>query len=95
MDFSDMYKYTLATIDLNGKGIVDLELYKYELAAYLYVPPAELKPRPEQAIEISCGVPGTEIEEFIEGSKAKEELGLILGLLEREQDVYPGSNFKV
>ncbi len=95
IDFSDMYKSTLAIIDLDGKGLVYLDLYKYELAAYFYVPPEELKPKPEQAIEMSCGVPGTEDEEFIEGSKAKGEFEAFVKLLEQELDVYPGNNFRV
>jgi len=95
MDFSDMYKCVLALIDLNGVGIVELELYKYEVSAYLYVHPSELKPRPHYAIEISCGVPGTENEEFIEGSKAKEEFEMLGTLLEMTHAVYPGNNFEV
>lgn len=95
VDFSDMYKCTFAIIDLDGKGLVYLALYKYELAAYFYVPPSELKPRPKYVIEISCGVPGTENEEFIEGSKAKEEFEAFITLLEQEHDVYPGNNFRV
>lgn len=94
VDFSDMYKCTFAIIDL-GKGIVYLDLYQYELAAYFYVPQSELKPHPAYLIEISCGVPGTEDVEFIEGSKAKEEFEEFVKLLEQEHEVYPGNNFKV
>lgn len=94
VDFSDMYKCTFAIIDL-GIGLVYLDLYKYEIAAYFYVPPAELKPQPKHVIEISCGVPGTEDVEFIEGSKAIEEFEAFITLLEQEHDVYPGNNFRV
>lgn len=94
VDFSDMYKCTFAIIDL-GKGLVYLDLFKYELAAYFYVPPSELKPQPVQAIEMSCGVPGTEDVEFIEDSKAIEVFEEFITLLEREHDIYPGSDFRV
>lgn len=94
VDFSDMYKCTFAIIDL-GIGLVYLDLFKYELAAYFYVPPGELKPQPVLAIEISCGVPGTEDVEFIEGSKAIEEFEAFITLLEQEHDVYSGNNFRV
>ncbi len=94
VDFSDMYKCTLAIIDL-GTGLVYLDLFKYELAAYFYVPSGELKPQPVYAIEISCGVPGTEDVEFVEGSKAKEEFEAFITLLEQEHDVYSGNNFRV
>lgn len=94
VDFSDMYKCTFAIIDL-GIGLVYLDLFMYELAAYFYVPPSELKPQPVLAIEISCGVPGTEDVEFIEGSKATEEFEAFITLLEQEHDVYPGNDFRV
>lgn len=94
IDFSDMYKCTFAIIDL-GIGLVYLVLYKYEIAAFLYVPPAELKPKPVYEIEISCGVPGTEDEEFIEGSKVIEEFEAFITFLEQEHDVYSGNNFRV
>ncbi len=94
VDFSDMYKCTFAIIDL-GIGLVYLDLYKYELATYFYVPQSELKPQPVQAIEISCGAPGTEDVEFIEGSKAIEEFEAFITLLEQEHDVYSGNDFRV
>lgn len=96
VDFSDMYKCTFAIIDLGiGIGIMYLNLFQCELAAYYYVPPSELKPRPVYAIEISSGIPGTEDVEFIEGSKVIEEFEAVITLLEQEHDVYPGNNFRV
>jgi len=95
MDFSDMYKCSLVKIDLNGTGIVVLKLYKFELAAYLYVPPSELKPRPHYAIEVTTAIPATEDEEFIQGSKAIEELEIFGSLLEQTHVVYSGNDFEV
>ena len=48
-----------------------------------------------EGIEISCGVPGTEDVEFIEGSKAIEEFEVFITLLEQEHDVYSGNDFRV
>jgi hypothetical protein len=95
MDFSDMYKSVLAFISLNGKGLMRLEFYKYELAAYYYVPKEELKPQLQRLIEVSCGVPGTEDVEFIEGSIAKKEFEEFITLLESTLDVYSGNDFFV
>lgn len=95
MDFSDMYKSTIAFINLNGTGIVALDFYKYQLAAYFYVPESELKPQGRGTIIVECGVPGTEHNQFIEGSQAKIEFDRFIAILEVKHDVYPGNNFKV
>lgn len=97
IDFSDMYKSTLALIDLDGKAMIALDLFKYELAAYLYVPPSDVMPKEEleYEIEISCGIPGVDEEELVETSKATELFREFISLLEREHDVYPGNYFKV
>lgn len=95
VDFSDMYKGGLAVIDLNGVGLVLLKFYKFELVAYLYAPQSELKPRPQAFIEISSEIPATENEEFIDGSKAKEEFEIFGSLLEWMHTVYAGNNFEV
>ena len=95
IDFSDMYKSEIAEIDLAGKAVVSLQLFKYELAAYLYVPPEDVMPREVHAIEISCGIPGVDEEELTKESKANEVFQDFIALLEQEQDVYPGNFFRV
>ena len=97
INFSDMYKSTLSLIDLDGKAMVALVLFKYELAAYLHVPPSDVVPKVEveYEIEISCGIPGVDEEKLVEKSTANELFDEFINLLEREHDVYPGNNFKV
>lgn len=96
IDFSDMYKSSLALIDLNGKGLVSICLFKYELAAYLYAPPTEIIQKENRCgIEIHCGIPGVDEELLIKGSKAKEIFEEFVNLLEQEHDIYPGNFFKV
>lgn len=95
IDFSDMYKSEIAEIDLAGKAEVSLQLFKYELAAYLYVPPEDVVPREVHAIEISCGIPGVDEEELTKESKANEVFQDFINLLEQEHDVYPGNFFRV
>ena len=97
IDFSDMYKSPpLALIDLNGKGLVSISLFKYELSAYLYVPQTEIVPKEERhEIEIHCGIPGVDEELLVAGSKAKKVFDEFVNLLEREHDIYPGNYFKV
>ena len=95
IDFSDMYKSSIALIDLEEKAIVKLALFKYELAAYLYVPPEDVLPREVHAIEISCGIPGVDEEELTKESKANEVFQDFIDLLEQEHDVYPGNFFRV
>lgn len=95
MDFSDMYKSSLALIDLNGTAIVSVKLFKYELAAYFYVPITEIIPKPAHFIEIHCGIPECEEAEIIPTSQAPKEIEFFINLLETEHDVYGGNNFKV
>lgn len=95
IDFSDMYKSRVAVIRIHKKGVVRLALYKYELAAYLFVTPDQIRQRREHDIEISCGVPGFENEALIEDSEVYKEFQIFRGLLEMEHDVYPGNDFVV
>jgi len=94
-DFSNMYKSSLAIIDLNGAAIVSVELFKYELAAYFYVPIKDLIPKPAQFMTIHCGIPECEENEIISTSQAPKEIDFFIDLLEAEHDVYGGNNFKV
>lgn len=95
IDFSDMYKSTLALIRIHEKGIILLSLYKYELSAYLFVTLDEIKPRERYSIEIQCGVPGVDNEMLKDNSEIGKQFQIFKGLLEMEYDVYPGNNFKV
>ena len=95
MDFSDMYKSRLKPIRIHKKGVVSLHFYKYELAAYLFVTPDQIRQRRAHDIEISCGVPGFENEALIEDSEVYKEFQIFRGLLEMEHDVYGGNNFTV
>lgn len=107
LDFSDMYNSRIALIDLNGAAIAKLAFFKYELAAYFYVPKDDLIVKPVPAIAtplgplyISSGIPGIEDDDkyrpqLVEGSKAEEEIQAFIALLEQEHDVYPGNNFRV
>ena len=95
IDFSDMYKSSLAIIDLNGAAIVSVELFKYELAAYFYVPIKDVTPKPTHFMEIHCGIPECEENGIISTSQAPKEIEFFIDLLEAEHDVYVGSNFKV
>lgn len=107
LDFSDMYKSTIAVIDLNGAAVAKLAFFKYELAAYFYVPVGDLIVKPVPAIAtpagplfVSSGIPGIEDDDeyrpqLVEGSKAEEEIQAFITLLEMEHDVYPGNNFRV
>lgn len=95
IDFSDMYKSHLKLIRIHEKGAISLSLYKYELAGYLYVTPDQIRPRQKHAIEISCGVPGVEIEALIDNSEVYKEFKIFKGLLEMEHNVYGGNGFVV
>ena len=95
MDFSDMYKCPLALIDLNGAAIVSVILFKYEFAAYFYVPIKDIVPKPVHFMEIHCGIPECEENEIISTSQAPKEIELFIDLLEAEHDVYGGNNFIV
>lgn len=107
LDFSDMYKSTIAVIDLNGAAVAKLAFFKYELAAYFYVPEGDIIVKPVRAIAtpagplfISSGIPGIEDDDeyrpqLVEGSKAEEEIQAFITLLKMELDVYPGNNFRV
>lgn len=107
LDFSDMYKSRIALIDLNGVAVASLAFFKYELAAYFYVPEGDLIVKPVPAIDtpagplfISSGIPGIEDDDeyrpqLVEGSKAEEEIQAFIALLEQEHDVYSGNNFRV
>ena len=95
LGFAFMYKSELAYVDLNGTGIAVIEFYKYQLAVYFYVPECEIKPQSMGMIGVSCGVPGTEHNQFIEGSQAKLEFDRFVTILESKHDVYPGNNFTV
>lgn len=93
INFSDMYKTQLALINLNDVAIASVSLFKYELAAYFYVPKKDIIPKPAQLIH--CGVPECEQNEIIRESRAPKEIELFIALLENEHDVYPGDNFVV
>lgn len=107
LDFSDMYKSRIALIDLNGAAVVKLAYFKYELAAYFYVPEGDIIIKPVRAIAtpagplfVSSGIPGIEDDDeyrpqLVEGSKAEEEIQAFIALLEQEHDVYSGNNFRV
>lgn len=107
LDFSDMYKSRIALIDLNGAALASLAFFKYELAAYFYVPKDDLIVKPVPAIAtpvgplyVSSGIPGIEDDDeyrpqLVEGSKAEEEIQAFIALLEQEHDVYSGNNFRV
>ena len=95
IDFSDMYKSGLVKIRIHKKGVVCLALYKYELSAYLYVTPDQIRPRPQHSIEISCGVPGIENEALIADSEVYKEFQIFRGLLEMKHNVYLGNDFTV
>ncbi len=107
LDFSDMYKSTIAVIDLNGAAVAKLAFFKYQLAAYFYVPEGDIIVKPVPAIAtpagplfVSSGIPGIEDDDeyrpqLVEGSKAEEEIQAFITLLEKEHDVYPGNNFRV
>ncbi len=107
LDFSDMYNSRIALIDLNGAAVAKLAFYKYELAAYFYVPEGDLIVKPVRAIAtpagplfVSSGIPGIEDDDeyrpqLVEGCKAEEEIQAFIALLEQEHDVYSGNNFRV
>lgn len=107
LNFSDMYKSTIAVIDLNGAAVAKLAFFKYELAAYFYVPEGDIIVKPVRAIAtpagplfVSSGIPGIEDDDeyrpqLVEGSKAEEEIQAFIALLEQEHDVYSGNNFRV
>jgi len=95
INFSDMYKCQLALINLNDAAVVCLDLFKYELAAYFYVPKKDIIQKPTHLIEIHCGIPGCEENEIKPESRALEEIELFIALLENEHDVYLGNNFIV
>jgi hypothetical protein len=107
LDFSDMYKSRIALIDLNGVAVASLAFFKYELAAYFYVPEGNIIVKPVRAIAtpagplfVSSGIPGIEDDDecrpqLVEGSKAEEEIQAFIALLEQEHEVYSGNNFRV
>jgi hypothetical protein len=107
LDFSDMYKSRIALIDLKGAALASLKFYKYELAAYFYVPGGDIIVKPVLVIEtpagplfVSSGIPGIEDDskyrpQLVEGSKAEEEIQAFITLLEMQHEVYSGNNFRV
>ena len=95
VNLSDMYKSRIALIRIHPKGVIDLELYKYELAMYLYVTEDQIQKRDSHFIEIQCGVPGTENEMLIEHSEVYKDYQIVKGLLEMEHDIYCGNGFRV
>jgi hypothetical protein len=95
IDFSDMYKSHLALINLNGSAVVSIRLFKYELAAYFYVPIKDIVPKPAHFMEIHCGIPGCEKNIIRSTSQAPKEIELFINLLEAKHDVYGGNNFIV
>jgi hypothetical protein len=95
INFSHMYKSVVAYVDLNGTGVAVMEFYKYQFAVYFYVPEREIKPQSMGMISVNCGVPGTEHNQFVEGSQAKLEFDRFVAILEAKHDVYTGNNFVV
>lgn len=95
IDFSDMYKSTIAMIKIHKNGIVILSFYKYELVAYLFTIPNEIKPCQQCDIKIVSGVPGFDNEQLKEDSEVGKEFQIFRGILEKEYEIYPGNNFIV
>ncbi len=95
VNFLDMYKSRLASIRIHPKAVINLTLYKYELAMYLYVTEDQIQKRDVHFVEIQCGVPGAENEMLIENSEVYKDYQIVKGLLEMTHDVYCGNGFTV
>ena len=96
VDFSDMYKSVLALIRIHPKGIVSLDLYKYELAAYLYVTSDQVKVENDEDKGMwVCGAPGVENAQMIPDSEVYKEFKIFEELLTMKHHIYPGNDFEV
>lgn len=93
VDFSDMYKTRLWSFtSRDERFLVMVHLFKYELGLYFACPKECLTGK---GSGVMGGWPGAD-----NGVGCSDETGLdffrlVVAMAKREQDVYPGNNFKV
>lgn len=97
LDFDDMYGCGLFGITSPcARFAMQFYFHKYELAAFqLVVSDLAERTRPERALSIHCGIPGSDNGVATTDRDAIQWFGMVRIALNRKWGVYPGNDFEV